>query len=90
MRARDHAIHVLASKQRNLITLAQVIEVGASAQYAAENARRKRWQRMHDGVWLIGHAKPDFRTKVLAAVLAAGPAARASSRSPSRSADRPT
>lgn len=81
MRERLAYIDALASQQRDLITLAQVREAGASAAYAYENVQRLRWKRIHDGVWRIGHAPPDWRTRLLAACLASGPGARASHRS---------
>ncbi|MDP9402882.1 MAG: type IV toxin-antitoxin system AbiEi family antitoxin domain-containing protein, partial [Actinomycetota bacterium] len=67
-----------ARRQHGLITLAQAIEAGVSAEAARRRVRSGRWRRVAPGVFALAGTADTWRQKTMAAVLAAGPGALAS------------
>lgn len=67
----DRRISAIAARQRNLVSRGQVVECGGTDEHIRTRLARRRWRRIHAGVYLIGAAPPDWHQRQLAAVLAA-------------------
>jgi very-short-patch-repair endonuclease len=72
MHARDQAIAEIASRQDNLIASDQLLALGVGRGAIAHRLSTGRWQRLHNGVYLIGPAPPTPRARARAALLACG------------------
>lgn len=75
----DRAIAAVASGQHDVVTLAQIEELGLSARAIRHRAASGRLQRLHHGVYALG--RPTSHGRWMAAVLACGPGAILSHRS---------
>jgi predicted transcriptional regulator of viral defense system len=71
----DRRLADIASKQRMLLTIADVIAAGGGHDHARRRVDSGRWIRVARGVYLIAGAPFDWPTRQLAAVFAAGPGA---------------
>lgn len=69
---------ILAGGQHDLVTHAQLRELGYSPSAIHRLVRSGRLRRLHRGVYLLGHRPPTDRCRVLGAILATGPGAFAS------------
>lgn len=67
-----------ASRQHGLVTRAQALEVGFTAQQIRRRVRAGRWIRARHDVLAVAGSPPTWERTILAAVLAAGPDAVAS------------
>src|SRR4051794_19031058 len=68
-------IGALAERQHGVVAIWQVRALGLSGDAARKRAQRGHWQRMHRGVYFIGHGPMTIHTRWMAAVLAYGPEA---------------
>jgi very-short-patch-repair endonuclease len=78
IRNTDRLIAGLASKQRGVVSRAQLIAAGIHTDAIKLRARSGRLHPVHRGVYLVGHSKPMHGAREMAAVLACGPGAVAS------------
>jgi very-short-patch-repair endonuclease len=62
----------IAARQRNVITHAQLADLGVGRNAIEHRLTSGRWQRLHKGVYLIGPAPPVPSARALAAVLTCG------------------
>src|SRR5690242_4326047 len=62
----------VAGRQENVITRAQLFELGVGARVIERRLERGRWQRLHNGVYLIGPAPPTLSARARAAAFACG------------------
>jgi hypothetical protein len=74
----DRLVARVASRQRMLITRAQVFALGGTARHIQVRVAAGRWVRVDRGVYLIAGAPFDWGTRQLASVLAAGEGSAAS------------
>ncbi|HEX4866198.1 MAG TPA: DUF559 domain-containing protein [Acidimicrobiales bacterium] len=74
----DRDLADVATRQRSLVTAADVAEAGGNRAHIRRRVHSGRWQRVLPGVYLIAGAPLDWTTLQLAAVLSAGPGAAAS------------
>jgi very-short-patch-repair endonuclease len=65
-------INEVAGRQENVITRAQLLELGVGTRLIERRLERGRWQRLHNGVYLIGPAPPTRSARARAAALACG------------------
>jgi G:T-mismatch repair DNA endonuclease (very short patch repair protein) len=72
MDAREREIGRIAGEQDNVITLAQLDDVGLGRGAVAWRLRVGRYQRLHQKVLLVGPAPPSFAARARAAALAVG------------------
>jgi very-short-patch-repair endonuclease len=72
MHPRDPTIDQLARRHENVITRAQVLSLGAGPRLIARRLENGRWQRLHNGIYLVGPAPPTPRARARAALLACG------------------
>jgi len=77
----DAAVARLASRQRSLITHAQVVGLGASPAMIHTRLVTGRWVQVARGLYRVGGAPVTWHQRALGACLLAGPAAVASHRS---------
>jgi predicted transcriptional regulator of viral defense system len=70
----EYDIGEVAGRQENVITRAQLLELGVGARVIERRLEHGRWQRLHNGVYLIGPAPPTLtaRARARAAALACG------------------
>jgi hypothetical protein len=80
-RKRDLAVAALASRQKGLITVIQLLAIGLSRSGIDDWVRRGRLHRIHRGVYAVGHIALGSEGRLLAAVLACGSGAALSHRS---------
>ena len=73
MHARELAIGAVAARQDNLITAEQLAELGLGRGAIAHRLAIGRWQRLHNGVYLIGPAPATAAVSARAAIYACGP-----------------
>jgi very-short-patch-repair endonuclease len=78
---RERAIQELAAAQHTVISLAQLQSLGLGASGVRRRAALGKLQRIHQGVYAVGLAKPTREARYMAAVLACGPGAALSHRS---------
>jgi hypothetical protein len=72
----DRDLATIASQQRSVITLENVLAVGGTYQNVSARLRSGRWDHLDDGVYRIAGSGPlDWHGRQLVAVLAAGPGA---------------
>jgi len=69
----DDRLDALSSTQLGLLTRFDVYMAGGSDEYIRACLHRKRWQKLHPGVYLTGSAPPIWLQRQLAACMAAGP-----------------
>lgn len=69
---------------RRLLTVNEILQEGATYPQIVHRVRRKRWQRPHDTVILIGAGELSWEEKLLAAVMAGDESAAAGFRAASR------
>ena len=72
MRALDHRLAALAAQQDDLITRAQVHNLGGTDHAIAVRVDRRRWRMLYPGVYLTRSAPPTWHQLVRGALLAAG------------------
>src|SRR5436853_2527080 len=72
MHAADASIARIAGRQDNVISREQLIALGVSRGVIARQLKRRRWQRLHRGIYLIGAAPPTLTAKARAGALACG------------------
>lgn len=72
MHAREEAIAGIAAGQDNLITSDQLAELELGRGAVAHRLATGRWQRLHNGVYLIGPAPPTHTARARAAIFACG------------------
>lgn len=77
----------MARAQHGLITRSQAHSLGVSPQALKTAVAAGRWERIRQGVYVVGAAPTTWQQRVLAACLAAGPDAMASHRTSVRLAD---
>ena len=77
----DRAVARLASRQHGVVSFAQLIALGLTADAIDWRVRAGRLHRVHRGVFAVGHARLTQRGRWRAAVLAAGDGAALSHRS---------
>jgi len=68
----------LVARQDGVVTRRQVLACGLTDAAVTAHLRSGRWQRLHDGVFLVTPVPATFRQRAWAGVLAAGPGAAAS------------
>jgi very-short-patch-repair endonuclease len=68
----DREIGELAGRQENVITRTQLLELGVGTRVIERRLEGGRWQRLHNGVYLIGPAPPTLSARARAAALACG------------------
>jgi very-short-patch-repair endonuclease len=78
---RERAIQELAATQHGVISLSQLQLLGLGASGVRRRAAQGKLQRLHQGVYAVGLAKPTREARYMAAVLACGPGAALSHRS---------
>ena len=78
---RERAIQELAAKQHGVVSLPQLKALGLGASGARDRVAAGKLQRLHQGVYAVGLAKPSLQARYMAAVLACGPGAALSHRS---------
>ena len=71
----------LLDRQLGVATAAQLIDWGFDHATMSRRARAGRWQRLHQGVYVLHSGPVDWRTRASAALLMAGPGAALSHRS---------
>jgi hypothetical protein len=79
--ALDRALARLADVQHGVVTRSQLVEIGFSREGIAQRIGRAHLQRLHTGVYAVGHRVLGREGRLLAAVLACGPEAVLSHRS---------
>ncbi len=72
MHAADASIAQIAGRQDNVISREQLLAIGVGRGVIARQLERRRWQRLHRNVYLIGAAPPTLRARAWAAALACG------------------
>jgi hypothetical protein len=77
----DDEVTALAVRQHGVVGLSQLRELGLSARAVQHRAARRRFHRIHRGVYAIGYPKLTGHGQWMAAVLACGPRAVLSHRS---------
>jgi very-short-patch-repair endonuclease len=77
----EAAIGAKAAQQHGVVSLAQLAELGLSADATRKRVSSGRWHRVYPGVFAIGHAPLTRDGHYMAAVLACGPGAALSHRS---------
>jgi hypothetical protein len=77
----DHRLAKLAARQYGVVSRAQLYEVGFCERGIARRVANGRLNRLHRGVYSVGHTIVDGYGRWLAAVLACGPGAVLSHRS---------
>jgi len=70
VRTRERAVQRLAAKQRRLITRDQLLSCGISNGTVGRWVETGRLQRLHRGVYVLGHRELAPWARELAAVLA--------------------
>ncbi len=80
MGAVEKRIQEVASRQRFLITMDEVCDLGGSRHLIDNRVSRGLWRRVHAGVYQIDGRALDWETHLQAAVLACGPNALVSHR----------
>jgi very-short-patch-repair endonuclease len=75
MRKTDALLHEIARRRWSLLTRPDVLSVGGNDQLITRRLAAGRWQRLHDGVHLVGLGPPTWLQRTLAACLAGGPTA---------------
>lgn len=73
MDRRGRSVAALATRQRGLVTRAQLLDAGISERSIARRVTAGRLHPLHKGVYLVGHAVPPPLARELAALLACGP-----------------
>jgi predicted transcriptional regulator of viral defense system len=79
--AREREIQKLAARQHGVVSLPQLKALGLGASGARARVAAGKLQRLHQGVYAVGLAKPTREARYMAAVLACGPGAALSHRS---------
>src|SRR6476660_3667716 len=77
----DHRMDALAATQHGLITRAQALALGLTAEGIRHRVRQGRWRAVSRGVFCVAGAINTPHRRALAAVLASGPGATLSHRS---------
>ena len=72
MHAADASIAAIAGRQDNVISREQLAALGVGRGVIARHLERRRWQRLHRNVYLIGAAPPTLRAAARAAALTCG------------------
>jgi very-short-patch-repair endonuclease/predicted transcriptional regulator of viral defense system len=72
VRAREHAIGEIAARQDNVITSDQLAALALGRGAIAHRLAIGRWQRLHNGVYLIGSAPATAMARARAAIYACG------------------
>lgn len=80
MTAAEQRVHEAARARGGLIDRASVLAAGATDAFIQHRLAVGRWQRLQDGVYLAGVARPTWLQSLHAACLAGGPSAVASHR----------
>ena len=80
-RGLDRPIAELAGRQHGVVSLAQLLALGLSADAVRQRVRAGRLHRVYRGVYAVGHAHLLPRARWKAATLSAGPGAALSHRS---------
>jgi predicted transcriptional regulator of viral defense system len=78
---REREIQALAARQHGVISLPQLQSAGLTASAVRNRVAAGKLQRLHQGVYVVGLAKPSREARYIAAVLACGPGAALSHRS---------
>jgi very-short-patch-repair endonuclease len=73
--AREAALAELASRQHGVVSRRQLVELGFGRQAILRRLQSRRLQRLHAGVYAVGHWALTPASRDLAAVLACGPSA---------------
>src|SRR2546423_11295441 len=76
----EKAVYALAARQRNLISLSQLIECGMGERTSQRRVGDGSWTPLYRGVHLIGPGPPSWVQRAQAAVMAAGSGAALSHR----------
>ncbi|HEY8341250.1 MAG TPA: type IV toxin-antitoxin system AbiEi family antitoxin domain-containing protein [Egibacteraceae bacterium] len=66
-------LRLLAARQDDVVTFAQVLACGVPARTFADRARRDRWPRLHRGVWVVHSGAVGYRQQLRGALLAGAP-----------------
>src|SRR5690348_15401497 len=66
------AIWVVAGRQDNVVSRAQLLELGVGRRVIARQLESGRWRCLHRGIYLIGPAPPALPARARAAALACG------------------
>ena len=77
----DAALARLAAPRHGVVTRTQLLDAGFNAKAIAYRLKIGRLQRLHQGVYAVGHRPPSPHARDIAAVLACGPSAALSHRS---------
>ena len=72
MHAREAAIGELGARQDSVVTSDQLAELGLGRGAIAHRLAIRRWQRLHNGVYLMGPAPPTPMARARAAIFACG------------------
>ena len=80
----EHAVRTTALAQLGLITREQVIANQGSDRAIRRRIETGRWERLREGVYVVGAVAPSWEQTALGALLAAGPGTRLSQRSAAR------
>ena len=72
MHAADASIARVAGRQDNVISREQLLAIGVGRGAIARQLERRRWQRLHRNVYLIGAAPPTLRARARAATMTCG------------------
>jgi hypothetical protein len=72
MVSRDERVAQLAAKNDGVLTRGQLKKLRVSDEMIQRALKRKRWQQLQRGVYLLSAANPTWRQRVRAAALAAG------------------
>jgi Transcriptional regulator, AbiEi antitoxin len=72
----EEVLRGVAQSQYGVVTRAQLLGAGVSAQEVRGRLRKGALIRVHPGVYRVGHAAPSVEARYLAAVLACGEGAR--------------
>jgi predicted transcriptional regulator of viral defense system len=78
---REREIQEVAARQHGVISLPQLKSAGLTASAVRNRVATGKLQRLHQGVYAVGLAKPSREARYMAAVLACGPGAALSHRS---------
>ncbi|MGH8825258.1 MAG: hypothetical protein ACRDVN_12365 [Jiangellaceae bacterium] len=68
----------LAEQQCGAVAVGQLVDLGVARQFAQDQVRSRRWQRVHRGVYVVFTGPLPRLTQVWAALLRAGPGSAAS------------
>jgi hypothetical protein len=77
----DAALARLVAPRHGVVTRTQLLDAGFNAKAIAYRLKIDRLQRLHHGVYAVGHRPPSPHARAMAAVLACGPGAVLSHRS---------